>query len=83
MPNWTSNTIRVEGSETDLRAFLEQVKSQDEIFDFNRIIPIPEILKHTGSGSCTLDGEDVRSWYVTDPKNTLPCEGGVRRFTAE
>jgi len=64
MPNWTSNIIRVEGAEADLRAFLEAVKWQDEIFDFNRIIPMPELLKHTGSGHQTIDGQEVSEWYV-------------------
>ncbi len=49
MPNWTSNSIRIDGTETDIRAFLETVKWEDEIFDFNRIVPMPELLKHTGS----------------------------------
>lgn len=50
MPNWTSNSIRIEGAEADIRAFLDVVKSQDQLFDFNRIIPMPELLMHTGSG---------------------------------
>jgi hypothetical protein len=43
MPNWTSNTIYVTGKPADLRAFLEAVKWQDEVFDFNRLVPMPEL----------------------------------------
>ena len=68
MPNWTSNSIRAEGDEHDIAAFLEAVKWQDEIFDFNRVIPMPEILKHTGTGRCTIDGKDVTSWYVINER---------------
>ena len=56
MPNWTSNTIHIDGSEADIRAFLEAVKWEDEIFDFNRIIPMPALLKHTGSANRTING---------------------------
>lgn len=83
MPNWTSNTITVVGKPADLRAFLEAVKWEDELFDFHRLIPMPEILKHTGAGSRTIDGQDVTSWYVIDPEHPLPGEENVRAFTPE
>jgi Ferredoxin-like domain in Api92-like protein len=66
-----------------LRAFLEAVKWEDEIFDFHRLIPMPEILKHTGTGSRTIDGQDVTSWYVVNPANPIPGEENVRVFTPE
>jgi hypothetical protein len=83
MPNWTSNTLRAEGDQKDLRAFLDAVKWQDEIFDFNRIVPMPEILKHTRSGFHTIDGEEVTSWYILDDKELLPSGDHIRRFTPE
>jgi hypothetical protein len=83
MPNWTSNSIRVDGSETDIRAFLEAVKWEDEIFDFNRIVPMPALLKHTGSGHRTIDGESVTAWYVINPDEPLAEDDNVRRFTPE
>lgn len=83
MPNWTSNRIYAEGDEIDLRAFLEAVKWQDTILDFNRIIPMPEILKHTGSGHRTIAGQTVTSWYVIDPAEPLSNDDGVRLFTPE
>lgn len=84
MPNWTSNSIRIEGAEPDLRAFLEAVKWQDEIFDFNRIIPMPELLKHTGSGYQTIDGKEVREWYVIGNETALLTnDKAVRLFTPE
>jgi hypothetical protein len=81
MPNWTSNSIRIDGTESDIKAFLETVKSQDEIFDFNRIIPMPELLKHTGSGNRTIDGQSITAWYVINDKDQFPGDDGVRRFT--
>jgi len=85
MPNWTSNRICVEGEENDLRAFLEAVKWQDELFDFNRIIPMPEILRHTGSGRREIDGKQVKSWYIVKPwhKDFPGQKEEVRLFTPE
>ena len=84
MPNWTSNTIRIEGAEADLRAFLEAVKWQDEIFDFNRIIPMPELLKHTGSGYQTINGKEVNEWYVIGNETALlTSDKSVRLFTPD
>jgi hypothetical protein len=61
MSNWTSNIIRVEGPEAAMREFLNHFKGDDEPFDFNRIIPMPAILRHTGSGARTFDGRTHRS----------------------
>ena len=76
MPNWTSNTIRIAGEETELRAFLDAVKSEGQFFDFNRLIPMPALLKNTSKGHRTLGGRVVTSWYVQ------PESGKTRAFTA-
>jgi hypothetical protein len=85
MPNWTSSRIYVEGEAADIRAFLEAVKWEDELFDFNCIIPMPEILKHTGSGPREIDGKEVESWYIVKhAKYDPPPEPEVvRLFTPE
>lgn len=80
MPNWTSNIIRAEGDEHDIGFFLDAVKSQGEVFDFNRIIPMPELLKHTASGNRKIAGKNVTSWYVID--GDFPNDN-VRLFTPE
>jgi hypothetical protein len=82
MPNWTSTRITVEGDQADIRSFLEAVKWEDQLFDFNRLIPMPEILKHTGSGGRTIDGKDVSSWYIIAPQ-TPDSPEKVRLFTPE
>ena len=83
MPNWTTNIIRALGTPKDLRAFLEAVKWEDKVFDFNRIIPMPELLKHTAKGCRVIDGEHVENWYVIDHTESFPKAEHVRRFTAE
>jgi Ferredoxin-like domain in Api92-like protein len=82
MPNWTTNTIYANGSEKDIAAFIEAVKWQDQIFDFDRFIPMPELLKHTSAGSREIEGKAVKAWYVVDPVNPF-ADGGVRCFTPE
>lgn len=83
MPNWTFNTITATGEEDDIRAFIETVKWQDQIFDFHRLIPMPALLKHTGCGQRTIEGKPVTCWYVINPDDPCPGEDGVRLFTPE
>jgi hypothetical protein len=84
VPNWTSNSIRIEGPEADLRGFLQAVKWQDEIFDFNRIIPMPDLLRHTSSGRRKIQGKEVSEWYVIgNGTDALTNDHAVRLFTSE
>ena len=82
MPNWTLNRINIEGEERDIREFLDAVRSQDKIFDFNRLIPMPEMLKRTGTGSHMIDGKKLTSWYVVREASVDSPEE-VRAFTPE
>jgi hypothetical protein len=67
VPNWTDNVLTVTGRVPVLKAFLAAVESEERPFDFNRIIPMPEILGHTGSGTREIEGKRVDRWYVIDP----------------
>ncbi len=67
MPNWTANRIQAEGKTADLRELIETIKGPDSCLDFNKIIPMPEILRHTGEGSCTIDGVKTDSWWIENP----------------
>ena len=80
MPNWTVNTIRALGTPQDLRAFLEALKWEDKVFDFNRIIPMPELLEHTAKD---LLGQRVKSRYVIDTTVDGPLEKNIRPFTED
>jgi hypothetical protein len=42
MPNWVYNTITIEGTPEQVKEIAEYVKSDDSVFDFNKIIPAPE-----------------------------------------
>jgi hypothetical protein len=82
MPNWTANRIYIEGEPNDLREFLAAVRSEERVFDFNRIIPMPELLRRTSTGSTTIEGKKVTSWYVIREASADEPEQ-LREFTPE
>ena len=52
MPNWTYNNLQFVGkTEESVKQLKELLKSKDNDFDFNNIIPIPLALTETVSGS--------------------------------
>lgn len=63
MPNWTQNTIRADGPEAALRAFMDAIKGLEDPIDFERIIPMPPILRNTCSGFREFDGRQVETWF--------------------
>ncbi len=84
MPNWTSNSIYAEGSPEQISEFLEKIRGENGILDFNSIIPMPKLLRHTASGGREIDGKKVSEWYViehADYENKKPDK--ARLFTAE
>jgi hypothetical protein len=83
MPNWTSNTIRVTGDPSRIRAFRDEMASESQSFDFNRLIPMPGLLKRTGCGSRIIDGKKLSSWRILSEgiEGEIPEE--VRPFTPE
>src|ERR1700752_1187377 len=63
MPNWCDNTLEIKGEDAEVAKLVEAVKSDDRLFDFEKIKPMPEILKNTGSGMNTIEGKKVNSWF--------------------
>lgn len=85
MPNWTSCKIDAYSNDADaVKSFLDAVKSEESDFDFNRIIPMPEVLKNTGSGSTIIDGQRYDTWKydVVDDKEVprLPTLEEIAEF---
>ncbi len=64
MPNWCTNEVTIVGEPDEVARFRDVVGDD---FDFNALIPMPELIRNTGSGSQVfqIDGEDVKlnSWY--------------------
>ena len=54
MPNWTSNTIRINANKDTQNEIKELMNTDESCFDFNSLIPMPGSLDMT-SGSITYD----------------------------
>lgn len=44
MPNWVRNEVTLSGDAKQIKALKQKVKSKDNAFDFNKIVPMPEEL---------------------------------------
>jgi len=67
MPNWIQNTLTIEGPNKDLCECIDLVKGDESPFDFNKIIPMPEEIRHTVSpDSSALFYKDKMYRYSDD-----------------
>jgi hypothetical protein len=48
MPNWIINRLVVKGNPGHISDFLAAIESERQAFDFERIMPIPEAIRHVG-----------------------------------
>jgi hypothetical protein len=75
MPNWIHNTMRVQGEPDAVRAFLEAINASEGAFDFNRIIPMPDIGDWWEDTPPALDLSDPKwqeklgEWQLAREKN--------------
>lgn len=53
MPNWCQNNMLITGSKDDIDTIISKVKTKDNEFDFDSIIPMPESLSVEASSSAT------------------------------
>ena len=71
MPNWTQNHVAFEGSKEKIIELKELFASDERVFDFNKILPMPEEsddFKKDGS----LNSEDMdkgNNWYAWSIQN--------------
>lgn len=50
MPNWTHNVVTITGNAKTIAEIKDLLRSDDTVFDFEKIIPIPESLKVESGG---------------------------------
>lgn len=82
MPNNVDNTVSITGPLKDRKALQKFLKGDDSDFDFNKIVPMPDALRETVTGGCTIDGIDCRVWREKDGKKfamTAMESVGLRR----
>jgi hypothetical protein len=60
MPNWITNrlTINTDGDDSMIEKILSEVRSEDSIFDFNKIVPMPEELRNTTAPARIVSDEE-------------------------
>lgn len=69
MPNWTFNKITFKGRPQTLQRLASLLKSDESVFDFNKVIPCPaELLKDDWQNNAEKSAENVRNygysgWY--------------------
>jgi Ferredoxin-like domain in Api92-like protein len=66
LPNWIIKLLSAKGAPTRIREFLVTIKSDRRPFDFEQIIPVPEVIQHAASGYTIIDGQEVEQWYMID-----------------
>ena len=49
MPNWCFNRVTFTGTSGDIENLVAQLESDESHFDFNKVIPMPEELRHNAS----------------------------------
>ncbi len=63
MPNWTYNTVVFEGNEKQLKTLKTMLKSDENDFDFNNIIPMPKDTFRGNLGEEEREKYGENNWY--------------------
>lgn len=78
MPNWVKNVVTLTGDEKQISKLIENIKSEDNVFDFDKIKHMPESL-NVDDGSII---DDAVSVYMT-AVNPDARHVGLQKFTKE
>lgn len=73
MPNHVECDLYVEGPPEQLRAFLQQMKSDESELDFNRLIPYPE--KYKKLDDIAAQWDESHKYDTTIPRQQRPKDG--------
>ena len=63
MPNYCSNYLKIEGTENAVKELLQLVKSDESIFDFEKIIPMPDYIYRGPLGPEEEKIYSENNWY--------------------
>lgn len=81
MPNWCQNVLYVNHTDKEKMAALLAAVKAGAMCD--HILPMPEQLKGIVSGSCNIDGQQVRLWRVIDGVETIIPADEIEQLEAE
>lgn len=78
MPNYVRNRLTINASVEDCKKVMNTILNEEDILDFNKIIPMPEDLNISDSsngelGMCYVKGT-LTDWEKRDLKNFRPKE---------
>lgn len=54
MPNYIQNILRFEGDDKEIKRLFEAIKGDNTVFDFNRVIPMPQELNIESSSKQSI-----------------------------
>ena len=63
MPNWTANNVLFVGKEKQLKTLKDMLKSDENDFDFNNIIPMPKNIFRGNLGREEEEKYGKNNWY--------------------
>lgn len=62
MPNHVTSNLSIKGNPKVLDEIAKLMEGEDSKFDFNGILPMPEVLKGIVKGSTVVDGKRYDNW---------------------
>ena len=68
MPNWCYNRVEISGTPDVLEEFAKKVESEDEVFSFQSIVPMPEELQNICSPTVIVETEEDVEVYIEEHK---------------
>ena len=63
MPNWTANNVLFVGERDRLETLKDMLKSKDNDFDFNNIVPMPKNIYRGSLGTVEEEKYGKNNWY--------------------
>ena len=63
MPNWTANNVLFVGKEKQLKTLKDMLKSDENDFDFNNIVPMPKNIFRGNLGREEEEKYGKNNWY--------------------
>ena len=63
MPNWTANNVLFVGERDRLETLKDMLKSKDNDFDFNNIVPMPKNIYRGSLGTVEDEKYGKNNWY--------------------
>jgi Ferredoxin-like domain in Api92-like protein len=66
LPNWIINRLVAKGNQEHIRSFLQGIKSEQQLLDFERIIPSPELIRHARQVFSAVGPRCQEQYFIDD-----------------